>query len=244
MKALYNFEFDIAADAFREAGKANPGFALGILGRGDELQSSALGAAGGARRAQSCSSVFAPTAAARDREGAGAGKERELMESIEVLFGTGDKLARDIAYADALKAMHAEASGRRRNRVPLFAWRCSGPGRPGVSNTRNAMQAAAIAQGIFQRNPKHPGASIYIIHSFDDPDHAILGLPRPARHPGSRRRRRTRSHAVAHLRPARDVGRRRAHRTSSLTRPPAIWARRRKNLPRGREDFHTLGWLQ
>ena len=38
------------------------------------------------------------------------------------------------------------------------------------------MQAAAIAQGIFQRNPKHPGAAHYIIHSFDDPDHAILSL--------------------------------------------------------------------
>ena len=38
------------------------------------------------------------------------------------------------------------------------------------------MQAAALAQGIFQRNPKHPGAAHFIIHSFDDPDHAILSL--------------------------------------------------------------------
>jgi hypothetical protein len=58
----------------------------------------------------------------------------------------------------------------------LYSLALLGTGRPGVSNTRNAMQAAAIAQGIFQRNPKHPGAAHYIIHSFDDPDHAILSL--------------------------------------------------------------------
>jgi len=32
VKALYNFEFDIAADAFREAQKADPGFALAYWG--------------------------------------------------------------------------------------------------------------------------------------------------------------------------------------------------------------------
>ena len=32
VKALYNFEFDIAADAFREAQKADPAFALGYWG--------------------------------------------------------------------------------------------------------------------------------------------------------------------------------------------------------------------
>ena len=32
VKALYNFEFDIAADAFRDAQKADPAFALGYWG--------------------------------------------------------------------------------------------------------------------------------------------------------------------------------------------------------------------
>ena len=41
------------------------------------------------------------------------------------------------------------------------------------------MRAAATAQPVFERNPKHPGAAHYIIHSFDDPIHAPLGLPAP-----------------------------------------------------------------
>ena len=38
------------------------------------------------------------------------------------------------------------------------------------------MRAAAVAQPVFDANPDHPGAVHYIIHSFDDPIHAPLGL--------------------------------------------------------------------
>jgi hypothetical protein len=42
------------------------------------------------------------------------------------------------------------------------------------------MQAAAVAEEVFARNPQHPGAIHYLIHAYDDPIHAPLGL-RPAR---------------------------------------------------------------
>jgi hypothetical protein len=29
---------------------------------------------------------------------------------------------------------------------------------------------------VFRREPSHPGAAHYVLHAFDDPDHAILGL--------------------------------------------------------------------
>src|SRR4029079_12247717 len=38
------------------------------------------------------------------------------------------------------------------------------------------MKAAAIAEEVFQKNPLHPGAVHYLIHSYDDPVHAPLGL--------------------------------------------------------------------
>jgi tetratricopeptide (TPR) repeat protein len=38
------------------------------------------------------------------------------------------------------------------------------------------MRAAAIAEEIFRDNPDHPGAAHYLIHSYDDPIHASLGL--------------------------------------------------------------------
>src|SRR5580765_8388212 len=173
VKALYNFEFDIAADAFRDAQKADPAFALAYWGEAMSFNHP-LWAQQDLPAARKALEKLAPTAAARAAK-APAGKERELMESAEVLFGTGDKLVRDIAYADAMKTMHAKHPADDEIAC-LYALALLGTGRPGVSNTRNAMQAAAIAQGIFQRNPKHPGAAHYIIHSFDDPDHAILSL--------------------------------------------------------------------
>jgi tetratricopeptide (TPR) repeat protein len=42
------------------------------------------------------------------------------------------------------------------------------------------MRAAAVAEEVFAKNPQHPGAVHYLIHAYDDPVHAPLGL-RPAR---------------------------------------------------------------
>ena len=38
------------------------------------------------------------------------------------------------------------------------------------------MRAAAIVEGVFRDNPNHPGAAHFLIHSYDDPIHAPLGL--------------------------------------------------------------------
>jgi tetratricopeptide (TPR) repeat protein len=240
VKALYNFEFDIAADAFREAQKADPAFALGYWGEAMSYNHP-LWAQQDLPAARKVLDRLAPTAAARAAK-APAGKERELIESIEVLFGAGDKLARDIAYADALKAMHAKYPAD--DEIACFyALALLGTGRPGVSNTRNAMQAAAIAQGIFQRNPKHPGAAHYIIHSFDDPDHAILSLTAAREYskiaPSAAHALHMPSHIFVQLGMWDDV-----IASNIVAYKAAVDLAAAKNLPRGREDFHTLSWLQ
>ena len=38
------------------------------------------------------------------------------------------------------------------------------------------MRAAAIVEQVYSKNPQHPGAAHYLIHSYDDPIHAPLGL--------------------------------------------------------------------
>jgi ABC-type Zn uptake system ZnuABC Zn-binding protein ZnuA len=51
-------------------------------------------------------------------------------------------------------------------------------------NTENYMRAAGVAESVYEKNPKHPGALHYLIHAYDDPVHAPLGL-RAARLYGS-----------------------------------------------------------
>ncbi|MGH9142158.1 MAG: hypothetical protein ACRD2I_13580 [Vicinamibacterales bacterium] len=240
VKALYNFEFDIAGDVFREAEKADPGFALAYWGEAMSYNHP-LWAQQDLPAARKALEKLAPTAAARAAK-APAGKERELMESVEVLFGSGDKLARDIAYADAMKTMHAKHPADDEIAC-LYSLALLGTGRPGVSNLRNAMQAAAIAQGIFQRNPKHPGAAHYIIHAFDDPDHAILSLPAARAYskiaPSAAHALHMPSHIFVQLGMWDDV-----IASNIVAYKAAVDLAVAKNLPRGREDFHTLSWLQ
>jgi tetratricopeptide (TPR) repeat protein len=46
----------------------------------------------------------------------------------------------------------------------------------GGRDFRTYMKAAAIAEAVLEKNPEHPGALHYAIHSYDDPIHAPLGL--------------------------------------------------------------------
>ncbi len=239
-KALYNFEFDIAAEAFQQSQKADPGFALAYWGEAMSYNHP-LWAQQDLAAARRVLERLAPTAAARAAK-APAGKERDLMETADILFGAGDKLARDVAYAAAMGKLHAKYAADDEIAC-LYALALLGTGRAGVSNTRNAMQAAAISQEIFQRNPKHPGAAHYIIHSFDDPDHAILSLPAARAYskiaPSAAHALHMPSHIFVQLGMWDDVV-----ASNIVAYKAAVDLAEAKKLPRGREDFHTLSWLQ
>src|SRR5262249_10123005 len=97
VKALHNFEFDTAADAFRDAQKAEPTFALAYWGEAMSFNHP-LWAQQDIAAARKVLERLAPTAAARAAK-APAGKERELIEAVDVLYGVGDKYARDVAYS-------------------------------------------------------------------------------------------------------------------------------------------------
>jgi len=239
-KALYNFEFDIAAEAFQQSQRADPGFALAYWGEAMSYNHP-LWAQQDLAAARRVLERLAPTAAARAAK-APAGKERDLMDTAEILFGAGDKLARDVAYAAAMGKLHAKYAADDEIAC-LYALALLGTGRAGVSNTRNAMQAAAISQEIFQRNPKHPGAAHYIIHSFDDPDHAILSLPAARAYskiaPSAAHALHMPSHIFVQLGMWDDVV-----ASNIVAYKAAVDLAEAKKLPRGREDFHTLSWLQ
>jgi tetratricopeptide (TPR) repeat protein len=240
VKGLYNFEFDIAAEAFRESQKADPGFALAYWGEAMSYNHP-LWAQQDLAAARKVLDRLAPTAAARAAK-APAGKERDLVEAADVLFGAGDKLARDIAYSQAMGRMHAKYPQDDELSV-MYALSLLGTARPGEKTTRNAMQAASIVLDVFNRHPQHPGAAHFIIHSFDDPDHAILSL-RAARAyskiaPSAAHALHMPSHIFVQLGMWDDV-----IASNIVAYKAAVDLAQAKNLPRGREDFHTLSWLQ
>jgi tetratricopeptide (TPR) repeat protein len=239
-KALYNFEFDLAAEAFQQAEKADPNFALAYWGEAMSFNHP-LWAEQDLAKARHALEKLAPTAAARAAK-APAGKERDLIAAVDALFGAGDKLERDIAYAGAMGRMHAKYPDDDEI-ATFYALALLGTGRAGEKNTRTAMQAAAIAQGVFQRHPQHPGAAHYIIHAFDDPDHAILSLPAARAYskiaPSAAHALHMPSHIFVQLGMWDDV-----IASNIVAYKAADDLAIAKGLPRGREDFHTLSWLQ
>jgi len=240
VKALYNFEFDIAGDAFRETEKADPAFALGYWGEAMSFNHP-LWAEQDLASARKALEKLAPTAAARAAK-APAGKERELVEAADVLFGAGDKLSRDIAYSQAMGRLHAKYPQDDELGV-MYALSLLGTARPGEKTTRNAMQAASIALDVFQRHPQHPGAAHFIIHAFDDPDHAILSLTAARAYskiaPSAAHALHMPSHIFVQLGMWDDV-----IASNIVAYKAAVDLADKKGLPRGREDFHTLSWLQ
>ena len=77
--------------------------------------------------------------------------------------------------------------------------------RPVDKGFRRQALAASIALKVMQENPKHPGAAHFVIHAFDDPDHAILALPAARAYAGIAPAAPHAAYAIAYLRPTRHV---------------------------------------
>ena len=120
---------------------------------------------------------------------------------------------------------------------------CSAPCGPETKGFRRQALAASICMKVFQENPNHPGAAHFIIHAFDDPDHAILALPAARVYasiaPAAPHALHMPSHIFVQLGMWQDVV---ASNTVAYQAAENLIAR--MHLPEGREDFHTLSWLE
>jgi hypothetical protein len=100
---------------------------------------------------------------------------------VEDLYGTTpqtaelSKEARDDRYRDAMRRLR-EAHPEDDEATAFYALAILGTAHEG-RDFATYMRAAAAAFEVWNGNPKHPGAAHYLIHSFDDPVHAPLGLP-------------------------------------------------------------------
>lgn len=169
---LHSFEYDDALKAFRTAQELDPGFAMAYWGEAmtythpvwdEQDRGAALAALG----------RLAPTREAR-RAKAPTAREQGYLEAVEILYGEGSKASRDTAYAAAMERLSA-AYPSDLEAKSFYALSLLGLNQ-GVRDVPTYMRAAALADEVFRVNPDHPGAAHYLIHSFDDPVHAPLGL--------------------------------------------------------------------
>jgi tetratricopeptide (TPR) repeat protein len=241
VKELYSFQFDEAALAFQKAEQIDPKFAMAYWGEAMS-HNHPLWAEVDVDKAKQALEKLGPTRDARVAKAA-TPKEKAYLSAVDVLFYTpGDKLARDNAYSKAMAGMYQQWASD--NEVAtLYALSLLGTVRPGDTGFRRQALAASLALKVFQENPQHPGAAHYIIHAFDDPDHAILALPAARSYakiaPAAAHALHMPSHIFVQLGMWPDVA---ASNTVAYKAAEDVIAR--LHTPEGREDFHTLSWLE
>jgi hypothetical protein len=169
---LHSFEFDDAADEFRAAQKIEPGFAMAYWGEA-MTYNHPLWMEQDRDAAVAALKRLAPTGEARLAK-APTDRERGYLAAVEALYGDGDKAARDRAYAEAMRQQH-EKYRDDLDAASLYALALLGTCE-GKRDYAVYMRAAAIAEDVFAKNPLHPGAVHYLIHCYDDPIHAPLGM--------------------------------------------------------------------
>jgi tetratricopeptide (TPR) repeat protein len=170
---LHSFEYEDAATAFRRAQEIDSGFALAYWGEAMTynhpvwMEQDRAAAVAALER-------LAPTPAAR-RERAPTEREARYLDAVEILYGEGPKEERDDHYADAMRRLHADYADDHEAAV-FYSLALLGTAHGG-RDFPTYMMAAATVDPVFEANPDHPGAAHMLIHSFDDPIHAPLGLP-------------------------------------------------------------------
>ncbi len=168
---MHLFHYPRAVAAFREAERLDSGFTMAWWGEAMAFNY-AVWSIQYPDSARAALARLGPPAT-RDAK-ARTPRERDYLESVEILYGAGSKAHRDTAYAAAVKRLSAKYPHDDEATL-LYALALLGLNQ-GVRDVPTFERAYAVAMDVFRQHPDHPGASHYVIHATDDPDHARLGL--------------------------------------------------------------------
>lgn len=172
VKLLHNFEYEDAVESFQAAQKADPSFALAYWGEA-MAHNYTLWAEQHTDQARAILAKLGPTPEARAAR-AGTPREKMYLAAVEALYGPGTKFDRDGLYADRMDALAKAYPGDVEAQV-FDALATLGRSH-GTRNEANYLKSAAILEKLFPTHQSHPGVVHYMIHSYDDPAHAQLGL--------------------------------------------------------------------
>ncbi|SRX54416.1 lipopolysaccharide assembly protein LapB [Aequorivita sp. CIP111184] len=101
--------------------------------------------------------------------------ENDLIEAVHILYQPKiEKKERDIAYSEFMESLYKKYPANQEV-AAFYALSLLGSVPEGRDDILYG-KGAKIAQGILKENPNHPGALHYLIHSYDDPNHASLAL--------------------------------------------------------------------
>ncbi|MBA3510698.1 hypothetical protein [Sphingomonas sp.] len=169
---LHNFQYPQAVKAFQEAQRADPGFAMAYWGEA-MAENYTVWMEQHPDKARAALAKLGPNRAARLAK-AKTPRERGFLEAVEALYGQGSKEQRDFAYSARMEQLY-RAYPRDVDAASFYALSLLGLAHKG-RHFGLYMRSAAILEEHFPGHRRHPGVVHYLIHSYDDPVHAPLGL--------------------------------------------------------------------
>lgn len=236
--ALHNFWFDEAADEFRKAQSIDPDFAMAYWGEAMSYNHP-LWAEQDIAAARAVMRRFGKTRKER-LEKIPTERERMYWEALEILYGDGDKLTRDKAYEKQMAKIH-EKYPEDTEAAVFHALSILGTVRRGDEGFYRQVRAGAIALEQFDKHPNHPGAAHFVIHSFDDPEHAPLALPAAEKYAQIAPESSHALHMPSHIFVQHGMWDRVAQSNLEAFEASEKWVER-KNLSITKKDYHALEW--
>jgi tetratricopeptide (TPR) repeat protein len=236
---LHSFEYADAAEAFREAQRLDTSFAMAYWGEALTYDHPIWGEHD-STAARAALARLGGGAEARVSRGGNA-RERAYLGAVEALYGEGELKERRQAYEAAMERLNQEyptdLEGASLHALALLSLRTGGK-----SDLRPSVRAAAIVEDVLRRNPTHPGATHYLIHAYDDPLLAPLGLPVARRYariaPKAEHALHMPSHIFVHLGLWDDV----VSSNEAAWTASKAWVKR-KGRPNEDLDLHAASWL-
>jgi hypothetical protein len=111
-------------------------------------------------------------------------REQAYISAIKAFYSNSDKMdhdARAKAYSDAMKKVY-ESYPDDHEGAAFYALSLLASEPHNDATFANRKQAAAILEKLFATEPDHPGVAHYLIHSYDKPQLAQLGIPAARRY--------------------------------------------------------------
>jgi len=226
--ALHSFWYEEAAASFRRAQELDPSFAMAYWGE-----------------AMSCNH---PIWQEQDRDAAlrvlakapatTNDRERAWLDALRVLYGEGEKRDRDRAYEQAMAKLPQDDEAQIFHALSILGTMDKGP-----DDARKQIRAAAILEPLMAAHPDHPGALHYLIHAYDDPLHAPLGLRAATRYSRVAPAAHHALHMPSHIFLQLGMWNEAAASNEQSWAASVAWVERDK-LPSSKRDLHSLVWLQ
>jgi len=167
---LHSFEYEDAREAFQEAQKEDPKMPMAYWGEAMTFNHSLW---------QEQDYEAATTVLAKlnglNLDNNTTEIEQDLINAAQILYQPKtEKTQRDIAYSEFMEGLYKKYPANQEV-AALYALSLLGSVPEGRDDTLYG-KGAKIAKGVLKENPNHPGALHYLIHSYDDPEHATLAL--------------------------------------------------------------------